>query len=144
MFDWLHPVILFGIQQPAIFLRRCHTGFFSINVCHGDFFLLRSVMVFYAYSITGVQCHPKRNVGWVSRNTIGNLDGKHFDDNLLYRSKTIIDRRWRKIKKIAQCRQRKKKHSCAKISGKVCPQKSVRSSLQSMLAIVFLFNPWII
>lgn len=55
-----------GWPRPVIFLDWCRLEFFSIQVCH-EFFCLphRSVIFFYAYSISTDQYRPKHNVGWI-------------------------------------------------------------------------------
>ena len=139
--------MLFGMPRLVIFLGRCRIGLFSINVCNGVFSLLRSVIFFFSYSITAVQCHPKWTSVECARNYIGYLDGKLFERQwkrkhprwyAKYYFPSLMEN-----KNIAQCRP-KYKHSSARISGEVCPQISVGCSLRLFWAIAFLFNPWII
>jgi len=139
--------MLFGMPRLVIFLGRCRIGLFSINVCNGVFSLLRSVIFFFSYSITAVQCHPKWTSVECARNSIGYLDGKLFERQwkrkhprwyAKYYFPSLMEN-----KNIAQCRP-KNKHSSGRISGEVCPQISVECSLRPFWAIAILFNPFII
>ena len=139
--------MLFGMPRLVIFLGRCRIGLFSINVCIGVFSLLRSVIFFFAYSITAVQCHPKWTSVECARNTIGDLDGKLFERQWIRKHPRWYEKYYwpalMKNKNIAQCRP-KNKYSSARISGEVCPHISVWCSLRQFWAIAFLLNPLII
>ena len=77
MFDWLHPVILFGIQRPVIFLGRCRLELFFIQVCRGFFFCYQG-RLYFSFPLLSAQANVDRNTTAVEfpRNTTGELDGK--------------------------------------------------------------------
>ena len=77
MFDWLHPVILFGILPPVIILGRCRLELFFIQVCRGIFFCCQG-RLYFSLPLLSMLANVNRNTTAVEfpRNTPGDLDGK--------------------------------------------------------------------
>ena len=131
MFDWLHSVILFGIQRPVIVLGRCRLELFFIQVCRGFFFTAMVGYIFLGlfYQRKPMSTETQRRFSSheipQATSMVNLLLSEINKENLLDRTKTIIGRRCWKIKKKIN-NVGKKKKSWAQLSGKACSQKSVR------------------
>jgi len=100
MFDWLHPVILFGIQRQVILLGGCRLELFFIHVCRGFYFAAKVGYIFLClfYQRRPMSTETQRRLSSREKpqasSMVNLLLSEINKENLLDRTKTINARRW--------------------------------------------------